>query len=293
MGVEEWGWQARTLRALAVTAAADEDITEIWTYGPAGAAEPDEWSDLDVALVAPRPEALTVAEPVWSRLSVPVWAYQAAGGASRGGGVRVVGTGGERINVSVVGARAELPEDARRVEEHLEGAEVVGFMAPGGAPVATGTGVDDPVPAAGEQNGRPSDRPAASVPQAVNEFRFTAARAVVEAARNDLLLGGHLALELPRSCLALAIRLRELGADPAGFDAVDPADSWNEILERALDVVPDAAAGRSGILDLVDASAGLFDELAALSWPDYVADWSGLTALLDRARSGLRPLPAP
>lgn len=279
-GVEKWGWQARTLRAMAATVAADEGIAEIWTYDPAGAAELDEWRDLDVALVAPRPEAVTVTDPEWRGFPVPVWAYQAADTpTTEGTAIRVVGTGGERINVNVVGTRAELPEGARRIDEvgNVDTAgDVVGFGA-----------------AAALQGRTSDDRSMASVPAAVNGFRFTAARAVVEAARNDLLLGGHLALDLPRSCLALSMRLREREAATTGSDGPEVTDSWNEILERALDVVPDAAAGQSDILDLVDASAGLFDELAALYWPDYVPDWSGLTALLDQARSGLRPLSGP
>jgi hypothetical protein len=52
------------------------------------------------------------------------------------------------------------------------------------------------------------------------------------------------------------------------------------------ELIPDDT-GPGAILDLVDASAGLFDELAGQLWPAYVPDWSGLTVLLDRARAQL------
>lgn len=54
---------------------------------------------------------------------------------------------------------------------------------------------------------------------------------------------------------------------------------------RALSLVHCQDNGLDSILEVVDGASRQFDELALVWWPSYIADWSGLRILLDRARS--------
>lgn len=265
-------WHAQGLAQLSAAAAADPAVSEGWVFGSAASAELDdpdgpdalagpdgldEWSDLDVALVVPPADVLRIASPTWVSQLGRVWTYQTFA-RDRGSGVRVVFGDGRRVDLVAVTDRAAIPSARRRLRS-----------TPGDHPTAPredGSLVREAVP---------------DLPALVHEFRFTAALAVVKDARDDLLIGTHLALELPRLCLVVAMSLRDRDAGRSHHRFGGP---WNSVVDRVFDLFPDQDPGREGVIDLIDASAGLFDDLAGRMWPDYVPDWSGLTVLLDRAR---------
>jgi hypothetical protein len=265
-------WHAATLRQLSSAVAVDPAVAEAWVYGSTADAEFDEWSDLDVALVVPADEVLRVASPAWVSVVGPVWTYHTSA-RDRGSGVRVVLRDGRVVELIAVTHRDAVPAPRRLLADLLAGdAEPAGGESgPSGQPV---TGATTLTP-----HGVPD------LPPLVHEFRSTAAQAVRRYARGDLLAAGHLALELPRQCLVAATLLRErdVHGEQAGVDD-RPGTRWDGTLDRVFDLIPEVDAGNDGVLDLVDAAAGLFDELAAELWSSYVPDWSGLTALLDRAR---------
>ncbi|MBM7786487.1 nucleotidyltransferase domain-containing protein [Tenggerimyces flavus] len=228
-------WHESAILAIAAVAA-ERKVEQVWVFGSAASSELDEWSDLDVALVTPHVENANLG---WLSGLGTVWAYEVAGNTTR-----VVLKDGRRIDLVVVPNEDAIPGTKRKRIE---------------VPPA-----DDAPRAA-----KPEE-----VPALVNEFRFLAVQAVVKAARHDLLIGTHLALELPRRCLVLAMMLRdrEVGTTVHRFGG-----PRNDLAARALG----AAAKPDGILTIVSRARDLFDELATEYWPTYQPDWSPLQALTD------------
>ncbi len=258
--MDRGSWHSETLRRISHATAADPDVRETWVLGSGAEDTLDEWSDLDVAVVVPADEVLRLASPSWLAAFGPVWTYQSFQ-RDHGCGVRVVYRDGRHVDLMAVTERAAIPSTRRRCDLDL-----------------TGTSSAPPDPG----SARRAAESVLAQPSLVHEFRFTAALSVRKSARDDLLIGGHLALDLPRLCLVVAMSLRDRDEGTSHHRYGGP---WNSVLDRVLDLVPDAESGRGGLLDLVDASAGLFDDLAGQLWPSYAPDWSGLTALLDRVRA--------
>lgn len=228
-------WHEAAVREIAAVAA-ERGVEQVWAFGSAASGEVDEWSDLDVALVTRRVES---ANPGWLSGLGMVWAYEVAGNTTR-----VVLADGRRIDLVVVPDEAAIPGTARKRIE---------LPPPGDAP-----------PAFVEE-----------VPALVNEFRFLAAQAVVKVARRDLLIATHLALELPRRCLVLAMMLRDRDVGTTSHRFGGPR---NGLADRALAI----AAQSEGALAVVTKARDLFDELAAECWPTYRPDWSALNTLVKR-----------
>lgn len=175
------------------------------------------------------------ANPGWLTCLGPVWAYEVAGSTTR-----VVLADGRRVDLVVVPNESAIPGNARRrIEPSQVGPE----------------------------------KPFEELPALVNEFRFLAVQAVVKAARRDLLIATHLALELPRLCLVLAMMLRDrdLGTTTHRFGG-----PRNDLAGRVLGLV-----GSSPEV-VVSRSRELFDELAVEYWPTYTPDWSALGLSPDR-----------
>ncbi|WP_157180825.1 nucleotidyltransferase domain-containing protein [Actinopolymorpha alba] len=252
-GTRAGTWHAEALPRVSAVAATDGSVEELWIFGSGATDDLDEWSDLDLGVVVPTAEVGRVASPAWLGALGPVWTFQTFT-RECGAGVRVIYRDGRWIDLIAVDDREAIPHERRRLSETRISPELSG----------------------------PPNPVIPEIPPLIKEFRFTAALAVTKAARNDLLIGGHLALELPRQCLVAGMMLRDREAGSTHHRFGGPL---NDVLSLAFDLVPDSDAGREGVLDLVDASAGLFDELASGIWPDYVSDWSGLTVLLDRARA--------
>ena len=112
------------------------------------------------------------------------------------------------------------------------------------------------------------------------EVRQAAALAVVKLARNDLLIGTHLALELVQRCLVQAMVLRDRQLGTTSHQVGGPL---NEVVAR-LDRLRRHPWSAEGGMALVREAAEVHDELAVRLDPSYVADWSGLDALLRQAR---------
>jgi hypothetical protein len=111
--------------------------------------------------------------------------------------------------------------------------------------------------------------------------RFTAALAVVRAARGDTLMAAHMMLGFGRDCLELAVQLR------------DRALANHQLGGGVPDVAQRVAALTAGVGEprscypAIEGMAALYDELASEVDPAYEPDWSGLSALLSRAANEL------
>lgn len=90
-----------------------------------------------------------------------------------------------------------------------------------------------------------------------NQFWFKGTLAVTKLMRNDLLIGLHLALDMVRDCLVLAMVLRDRAA---GTNHHRWGGAYNEAIER-LDFAHHAYTAL-GILDLIEQSGIIFDQLA-------------------------------
>jgi hypothetical protein len=137
---------------------------------------------------------------------------------------------------------------------------------------ADGRRLDLTVADAGRRVGTPLAPALDRLAARTTRVRFAAALAVVKAVRGDLLLATHLTLGLLRDCLELALALRDRRTG-----VVDEVPARIAALIRA--------AGDAGaILDALAGVAKLYDELASAQDARYQPDWSGLEALLARAR---------
>jgi hypothetical protein len=110
-------------------------------------------------------------------------------------------------------------------------------------------------------------------------FWFKAAVAITKVARNDLLIGAHLALDLARECLVLQMMRR----DREKRTTIHRTGGWgNDLIDQlALDGQQPAA---QKILDLIQWSGETFDALAAELAPAYAPRAPYLRPALDRAR---------
>ncbi|HNT76079.1 MAG TPA: aminoglycoside 6-adenylyltransferase [Anaerolineae bacterium] len=96
-------------------------------------------------------------------------------------------------------------------------------------------------------------------------FCFKAAVAITKVARNDWLIGMHLALDLARDCLVLQMlrRDREMGT------TIHRSGGWGNDLVAQL-IVDEGKPSAQKILDLIQWSCKTFDVLAAGLAPDYI-----------------------
>ncbi len=119
----------------------------------------------------------------------------------------------------------------------------------------------------------------ADIERMADAFGFKAALAIAKVARNDWLIGMHLALDLARDCLVLQMlrRDREMGT------TIHRSGGWGNDLVAQL-VVDGANSSVPRVLDLIQWSCETFDDLALALAPAYVpraADW---LSTLDNAR---------
>lgn len=112
---------------------------------------------------------------------------------------------------------------------------------------------------------------AADIERMADAFGFKAALAIAKVARNDGLIGMHLALDLARDCLVLQMlrRDREEGT------TIHRTGGWGNDLVAHL-VLDGRAPSAQKILDLIQWSCETFDDLALALAPAYApraADW--------------------
>lgn len=120
----------------------------------------------------------------------------------------------------------------------------------------------------------------ADIAQLADPFWFKAALAITKVARNDLLIGAHLALDLARDCLVLQMmrRDREKGT------TIHRTGGWgNEMVDQlALDAQQPSA---HKILDLIRWSCETFDSLATELSPTYKPRYAHVLPVLGLARN--------
>ena len=113
-----------------------------------------------------------------------------------------------------------------------------------------------------------------------DSFWFKAAIAVGKVARNDLLVGLHLALDLVRDCLVLQMMLRDR---EKGTNVHRRGDGMKDVVARLCTRAETYSAAE--ILDVLVVCGPLFDELAAQLSCDYRKRWSALEPAVRRAGS--------
>jgi hypothetical protein len=108
------------------------------------------------------------------------------------------------------------------------------------------------------------------------EFRFVAVQAVVKLARNDLLIGAHLTLELERMTLVVAMLLRDRDL---GTTVHRHGGLHNAVVGR----IGGAGNSAGDWLRRIDQAATVFGDLARDLDPAWRADWQPLRVMIDRA----------
>jgi hypothetical protein len=233
-------WQPRTLAVLVGLSARDARISGFRVHGSASGtvASTDRWSDLDLLISATDP--VTVAEDFARQIGSclsPVFAASRSGDAS-GYCVRLV------------------LRDLRRIDV-----------------TATAPARDEPDPA----NAAPGQNPADAVAELINDFRFDAVLAAVKAARDDVLIGAHLTLQLARHILVIAMLLRDRDAGTTHHRFGGSRwDTWASRLAQ----VP-APCTRAGITAAIRSYTTMLEEIVANWNPLPRLDNSPLHALLN------------
>ncbi|MEU4347151.1 hypothetical protein [Streptomyces sp. NPDC023838] len=177
-GAEQPGanWQLRMVLELQDLASRDSRILALKPHGSAAGHRPhtDQWSDLDLSITTTDPTA--VAEDFALKISArysPVFATSRSGTAACYT-LRLVLSDLRRLDIT-----ATDPTPSGR---------------PTGAAHETGSDA------------------ANAVPNLINEFRFDAVLSAIKAARRDVLIGAHLALQLARHVLVIAMLLHDRDA---------------------------------------------------------------------------------
>jgi len=111
-----------------------------------------------------------------------------------------------------------------------------------------------------------------------NEIRFVAAMAATKLGRGDRLIGGHLMLELLRSCLVLAMQLRDRDLGTTVHRHGSDRDRYAD-QAMSLASLPLTITSRPNI---VERATALYATWRAELDAGYRPDWSGLSALIDR-----------
>ncbi|MEU6231168.1 hypothetical protein [Streptomyces sp. NPDC047042] len=234
-------WQLQMLPDLVEMASGDSRIRDLGTHGSASGDLPriDRWSDLDLVITAREP--VTVAEDFAHRIGArfsPVFAASRSGSSVRYT-LRLVLSDLRRLDITAVDpADREIP--------------------PG------------PIHAVG-------DDPPCAMAELVNDFRFDAVLAAVKAAREDVLIGAHLTLQLARYVLvaAMLLRDRDTGTSYHRFGG-SRWDAWAARLASA--PVP---YDRTGITAAIRYYTNALDTLLSEWEPEPGHDHRPLFTLLD------------
>lgn len=131
------------------------------------------------------------------------------------------------------------------------------------------------------------DIPCEEIEKLVDAFWFKAALAIAKVARNDLLIGLHLALDLARDNLVLQMIRR----DREKRTTVHRLGGWGNELVTRFSWNGKASSGEE-ILDLIRVSGEIFDELAAALLSDYDQRGPLLFPSLESARQPVHNAPS-
>lgn len=245
-------WQDKVIEWAARVAAGDPEITDVFVGGSfADRKSVDAWSDVDLAVIAAPAALARVASPDWVASLGPVWAWDRSGG-------------GDRLTFRAVFY------DGRRVD--IIAAISPALVGLAGRSLSSSNQLNPTTP-------RRHEIP--DLHAMANSFRFGAALAVVKVARDDLLIGAHLTLQLLSDCLVLEILLRDLDSRSDHQRADGPR---NDIPPRTHAATPSAFSAQS-LLGAIKRAAVLFDELAKELDPTYDGDMAPLDSLAEAASS--------
>jgi hypothetical protein len=116
--------------------------------------------------------------------------------------------------------------------------------------------------------------------------RHVAALSAAKLGRRDLLIGGHLCLEVARQALVLSMQARDQEEGRAHHHHGGRRDHDAVRVSDALSGLPTEAGPREWV-DLLLRLTGAFDAAAGARWPDHRPDWQGLDAIVATARTAL------
>lgn len=240
-GQPDSAWQLQMLPDLVEMASGDSRIQDLRPHGSVSGDQPriDRWSDLDLVITTREP--VTVAEDFAHRIGArfsPVFAASRSGSSVRYT-LRLVLSDLRRFDITAVDP---VDRTAPLVPIHVVG--------------------DDP--------------PCAMV-ELVNDFRFDAVLAAVKAAREDVLIGAHLTLQLARHVLvaAMLLRDRDTGTDHHRFGG-SRWDAWATRLTSA-----PAPYNRNGITAAVRYYIDALEEVLTDWDAELRSDSQPLLTLLD------------
>ncbi|MGW3183183.1 hypothetical protein ACWDD9_28305 [Kitasatospora sp. NPDC001119] len=242
-GLPPVGWQHDALPLLRAWAAAEPRIRDLRVHGSAaeGAKGLDRWSDLDLV--------------VTSNSDPQALADDFAGLA--GGSLGPIYTSSHNDDEHSVGIRLVL-RDLRRIDLTVRSATV-----------------REPAPAVPPRETREV------LAELVNAYRFDAVLAAVKTARGDVLIGSHLALQLPRHLLVAAMILRDRDTGTNHHRHGHTAwDSWAHRLAAAPQPYSPPA-----ITAAIRFHTHVLHHLLAEQAPETVGNEQPLLALLDAVDS--------
>lgn len=240
-------WQLTLLDRIHSAARSLDEIAELWVFG--SAADPqslDRWSDVDVGIVLTADLDL---DPLVTSLG-RLWVTESSSD-DRDATYRLIFTDGRRLDLIIADHSALASRAGRQLE------------------------LADRHTRAGSGTGR-ATLTVPSLDDDVRQARFLAALATVKIGRGDLLIGGHLTLELMQLCLVQAMLLRDADEGRASHRFGTARD---KLAEEILQVAR-RPAGPDWIHVVRDLAAQ-FDRLYGERHLDYRPDWSGLQALGD------------
>lgn len=260
-------WQQETIAQVTEILSADDAVRGVLLGGSCAREDADVWSDIDLVVVVadgvmPRffPAAGWLA-PLGELFAVNAYAevtYNI---------LQVVFSDGRRIDIKLVdeAALADANPFAPDVREllsrspALEQALKQPAAVPSWSPLSPET-----------------------FAELCSTFRFAAMRAITKAARNEQLVALHLSLDLARSCLLLAMHLRDretgtnLHRDGArGNHYVTGLSSLSQPYTQ------------NGILEMIAHSAAAFDDLAGQWSDDYPPCRQSLLAMIEKVKVGV------
>ena len=253
------GWQGSTLAAL--IPAFSQRLPAGTRFGVTGSVATgtvDGLSDLDLIAVA---DALPDGAGDLTMLSAagPVWSID----RQRGQGertLRVVYRDGRRVDLLLRTTASGLPDPVLWLDPVAAPPDV--------PPSPTLTEVPDPA--------RPE----------VLAVRHVAALAAAKAGRRDLLIGGHLCLEVARLALVFSMQARDQEEGRSHHHHGGRRDHDAVRVSDALSGLP-TEAGPGEWIDLLLRLTHAFDAAAGTRWPDHRPDWQGLDAIVVAARTAL------
>lgn len=218
--------------------AAHPAIDAIRPHGSVATGELDSWSDLDVVLTVPRAKLRYVfPDTSWLAPLGRIYAMSSQQGANASV-LRIVFENLERLDIRIIPAESET----------------VYLPSDPGTPILL-----------------------TPIQERTAVFLFEALLATAKIGRNDLLIGGHLVLNLERMVLELAMLLRDRALNTTVHRH---GGLFNDVALNLTNGGFDA----NSLLTRIESTVQAFDSCARLLDPAFTQTWAPLQAFLARAR---------